>query len=144
VLDHAQDQVGGRHVGLDAEQLEVGPVAGVIDAGDDAIDQVLLLRDLADQHVVLVVAGHRNHHVGARDAGSLQHPQLRGVPVLHAVLELLLHGQVPVAVVLDHRDLVALVDQLARQVPAHLPGADDDHVLPLSHPSPRSARPRAC
>ena len=90
--------------------------------------QVLLLRDLADQHVVLVVAGHRDHHVRALDAGPLQHPQLRGVAVLDVVLELLLDGQEAVAVVLDQGHLVALVEQLAGQVPADLAGPDDDDV----------------
>ena len=90
VLDQAQDQVGGRDRRLDAEQLEVLEVARVVAARDHALDAVLLARDLADQDVVLVVAGHRDHEVGALDAGALEHPQLRAVAVLGAVLELLL------------------------------------------------------
>ena len=58
VLDQAQDQVGGRDRRLDAEQLEVLEVARVVAARDHALDAVLLARDLADQDVVLVVAGH--------------------------------------------------------------------------------------
>ena len=92
------------------------------------------LRDLADQHVVLVVAGDRDHHVGALDPGPLQHPELGGVAVGDVVLELLLDGQVATAVALDHRHLVVLFEQLAGEVPAHLAGADDDDV--------HSARPR--
>ena len=104
--------------GLIPSSSKCGPVPRVVDAGDDPVHQVLLLRHLADQHVVLVVAGHRDHHVGPRDPGPLQHPELRSVPVLDAVLELLLDREVAVAVVLDHRHLVALVDQLPREVPA--------------------------
>ena len=37
VLDQAQDQVGGRDRGLDAQQLEVLQVPRVVDAGDDAL-----------------------------------------------------------------------------------------------------------
>ena len=98
VLDQPQDQVGRRDVRPDAQQLEPLLVSRVVDARDDPVDEVLLLRDLADQHVVLVVAGHRDHHVGARDPGALEDPELRGVAVLDVVLELLLDGQVAVAV----------------------------------------------
>ena len=128
VLEQAQDQVGGRDRGLDPEQVEVGLVARVVDPGDDPLDHVLLFGDLADQHVVLVVAGHRDHHVGALDAGPLEHPELGGVAVGDVVLELLLDRQVAAAVALDHRHLVLLFEQLAGQVPADLAGADDDDV----------------
>ena len=99
------------------------------------------LRDLADQHVVLVVAGHRDHHVGALDPGPLEHPELRGVAVGDVVLELLLDRQVAAPVALDHRHLVVLFEQLAGQVPADLAGADDDDVhqapaRPLGAPAP--------
>ena len=63
--------------------------------------EVLLLGDLADEHVVLVVAGDRDHEVGALDAGALEDPQLGRVAVLDGVLELLLDDQVAAAVVLD-------------------------------------------
>src|SRR3954454_16497465 len=106
----------------------MGLVARVVDPGDDPLDGVLLARDLADQHVVLVVAGDRDHHVGSLDPGPLQHPQLGGVAVGDVVLELLLDGQVAAAVALDHRHLVFLFEQLASQVPAHLARADDDDV----------------
>ena len=59
--------------------------------------------DLADQQVVLVVAGDRHDQVGALDAGALEHPQLGGVAVLDGVLELLLDGQVAAPVLLDRR-----------------------------------------
>src|SRR4051812_17204260 len=128
VLDQPQDQIGGRHGGLDAEQLEVLKVARVVAARDHALHAVLLAGDLADQNVVLVVAGHGDDQVGALDAGPLEHPQLRAVAVLRGVLELLLDGAEARPVVLDDRQLVALVDQLASQVPADLPGTDDDDV----------------
>ena len=48
------------------------------------------------------------------------------------MLELLLDGQVALAVGLDQRHLVTLVDQLAGQVPADLAGPDDQHVLALA------------
>ncbi len=101
VLDQTQDQVGGGDGGLDAEQLEVVVVAGVVHAGDDALAEVLLLGDLADEHVVLVVAGDRDHEVGALDAGALEHPQLGGVAVLDGVLVLFLHREVAGAGGLD-------------------------------------------
>src|SRR5215211_40460 len=86
VLDQAQDQVGGRHHGPHPEQLEVLHVPRVVAAGDDLLDAVLLARDLADEDVVLVVAGDRDDHVGTLDPGSLEHPQLGPVAVLGRVL----------------------------------------------------------
>ena len=128
VLDQAQDQVGGGDRRLDAEQLEVLEVARVVAARHHARHAVLLARHLRDQDVVLVVAGHGDDEVGALDAGALEHPQLRAVAVHGAVLELLLHDRVAVRVRLDHGHLVPLVDQLAGEVPADLPGSDDHHV----------------
>ena len=128
VLEQAQDQVGRRDRGLDPEQVEVAAVARVVDAGDDLVDQVLLARHLADQDVVLVVAGHRDHHVGALDPGPLEHPELGGVTVGDVVLELLLDGQVAPPIALDQRHLVVLLEQLPSQVPADLARTDDDDV----------------
>src|ERR1700750_1955217 len=69
--------------------------------------------------------------VGAVDAGALEDPQLRGVPVLDRVLELLLDRQVARALALDDRHLVALGDELAGEVPADLAGSGDDDVHEL-------------
>jgi hypothetical protein len=128
VLDQPEDQVGGGDRRLDPEQLEVLQVARVVAARDHPLDPVLLARDLADQDVVLVVAGHGDHEVGALDAASLEHPQLGPVAVLRGVLELLLDRREPALVGLDHGQLVALVDQLTGEVPADLAGPYDDHV----------------
>ena len=128
MLDQAQDQVGRRYRGLDPQQPEVVVVARVVDARDDAVTEVLLLGDLAHKHVVLVVPGHRDHHIGSLDARPLEHPQLRRVAVLSGVLEFLLQGEVALAPGLDHGHLVTLADQLARQVSSHLTAACDDRV----------------
>src|SRR5215213_9049967 len=150
VLEQAQDQVGGRDRGLDSEQIEMGPVAWVVDPGDDLADVVLLFGDLADQDVVLVVPRNRDHHVGSLDPGALEHPQLGGVAIGDVVLELLLDRQVAATVALDDRHLVVLFEQLAGQIPAHLAGADDDdvHQSPSTRPPRarhrRARRPRAC
>jgi hypothetical protein len=128
VLDEPQDQVRGADGRLDAQQLEPGTVPRVVDAGDDPLAEVLLLGHLADEEVVLVVAGDRDGQVGALDPGALENPQLGGVAVLDGVLELLLDREVPHAAVLDQRDLVALGDELAGQVPTDLAPAGDDDV----------------
>jgi hypothetical protein len=91
-------------------ETEVLAVARVVDPGDDLVDEVLLAGDLADQHVVLVVAGDRDHHVGALDPGPLEHPELGGVAVGDVVLELLLDRQVAAPIALDQRHLVVLLE----------------------------------
>ena len=128
VLDQAQDEVGGRDRRLDAEQAEVLEVARIVDPGDDPLDAVLLLGHLADEDVVLVVAGDRDDQVGALDAGALEDPQLGGVAVLDGVLELLLDHAEAAMVGLDERYLALLGDELAGEVPAHLARPGDDHV----------------
>ena len=131
--------------GLIPSRSKCGRLRGLLTRAMIWLDLVLLARDLADQHVVLVVAGHRDHHVGALDPGPLEHPELGGVAVGDVVLELLLDGQVAAAVALDHRHLVLLFEQLAGQVPADLAGADDDdvHQAPSLGGRRRARRPRA-
>ena len=69
---------------------------------------VLLAGELADDDVVLVVAGGRDEDVGRpRDARLLEDEQLRRVARLHLVLELLLEPLEAVAALLDQRHLVA-------------------------------------
>ena len=103
-------------------------VPRVVDASNDPLAAVLLLGDLADQDVVLIIAGDRDHQIRPRDTGSLQHPQLGRVPVLDRVLEFLLHHAVASVIGFDQRHLAVLADQLPREVPPDLPRARDDHV----------------
>jgi hypothetical protein len=65
-------------------------------------DAVLLARDLADDHVVLVVSRGRDDDVGRPgNAGALEHEELGRVPVLHLMLELLLERLEAVSPLLD-------------------------------------------
>ena len=128
VLDQPQDQIGRRDHRAYTEQLEVLEVAGVVDARNRVLDQVLLPRHLGDQHVVLVVAGDRDHHVGAHDPGPLEDPQLGRVAVLDRVLELFLDREIAFPVRLDHGYLMPLAEQLAGKIPANLSGSGDDDV----------------
>src|SRR5919198_30281 len=139
VLDQAEDQVRRRHRRLDPEQLEVLKIPRVVAARDHPLHAVLLPRDLADEDVVLVVARHGDHHLGPRDSGPLQDPQLRPVPVVDRVLELLLDHREARGIGLDHRDLVALADELAGEVPADLSGAHYDDVHRYCFTSARTA-----
>jgi len=113
VLDQPQDQVGGRHGGLDAQELEVIEVARVVDAGHDSVAAILLLGHLTDQDVVLVVSGHGDNEVGSLNACALEYPELGRVAVLSSVLELLLDDPIAPMVGLDQRHLSVLGDQLS-------------------------------
>ena len=87
------------------------------------------MRELADDHVVLVVAGEREHDVGrSRDAGALEHEELGRVAALHLMLELLFEALEAVAALLDQRHLVAEADERPCNVGADLAAAGDDHV----------------
>ena len=77
VLDQAHDRRGRRHGRRDPEQVEVRLVARVVDARDRRLDAVAVAGELADDDVVLVVAGDRDDDVGRPlDAGALEHEQL--------------------------------------------------------------------
>ena len=105
-------------------------IARVVDAGDHLRDAVLLLCELADDHVVLVVAGEREHDVRrTRDAGALEHEELGRVTALHLVLELLLEALEAIAALLDQRDLVAPeADERPCDVCPDLAAAGDNDV----------------
>ncbi len=129
VLDQRHDR-GGRADGRrDAEQVEVHLVARVVDARDHLLDAVALAGELADDDVVLVVAGHRDHDArGPLDAGPLEHEDLGRVPVHDDVLELVLKPLEPVAPLLDQRHLVPDTKQAASEVRADLAPACDQDV----------------
>ena len=83
------DRAGRRDGRRDPEQVEVRLVARVVDARDHLRDAVALAGELADDDVVLVVAGRGDEQVGRPlDAGALEHEQLGRVAAEHLVLEL--------------------------------------------------------
>ena len=93
------------------------------------LDAVLLAGELADDDVVLVVAGRRDEQVGrALDAGALEHEQLGRVAAEHLVLELGLELVEAVRPLLDQRHLVAGAEQRPREVRADLAAACDQDV----------------
>jgi hypothetical protein len=129
VLDEAEDIRGCANGLGDAQQLEVGLVAGIVHTRDHLGHVVPLARDLADDEVVLVVAGDAQDEVGGPgDPGLLEHVQLGRVAEQHLVLELLLQPLVAVRALLDQRHLVAHAQQRAGDVGADLAPAGDDHV----------------
>ena len=99
-------------------------VARIVHARDHLRRAVLLLRELADDEVVLVVAGDGEHEVGrALDPGALEDEELGRVAALDDVLELLLERGEAVGALLDQRHLVARAEQDPREVRADLAAA---------------------
>ena len=69
LLDRAEDHPRRADQLVDAEVPEERLVLGVVDAGDRARHVEVVLGHLADDEVVLVVAGHRGDDVGPVAAG---------------------------------------------------------------------------
>ena len=69
LLDRAEDHPRRADELVDAEVLEQRLVLGVVDPGDRPRDVEVVLGHLADDEVVLVVAGDRRHDVGPVAAG---------------------------------------------------------------------------
>ena len=92
-------------------------------------DAVALAGELADDDVVLVVAGRGDEQVRRPlDAGALEHVQLGRVAAEHLVLELDLELVEAVRVLLDQRHLVAGAEQRTGEVRADLAAACDQDV----------------
>ena len=109
-------------------------IARIVHAGDHLRHAVALLRELADDEVVLVVPRHREDEVGwPLDPGSLEDEELGRIAALDDVLELLLERGEPVAALLDQRHLVTRPQEQTREVRPHFPasGNEDVHQCPI-------------
>ncbi len=106
-------------------------VARIVHARDDLADAVFLAGELADDQVVLVVAGDSDDHVRRpRDPGPIEDVDLGRVAQLHLMLELVLEAFVAVPPLLDQRHLVAVAvaQQAPGEVRADLAAACDQDV----------------
>ena len=129
VLDQAHDRAGGADCRRDPEQVEVRLVARIVDARDHVAHAVAFARELADDDVVLVVAGRGDEQIRRPlDAGALEHEQLRRITSDHLVLELGLQLVEPVRPLLDERHLVSSTQQRTSEVRADLAATCDQHV----------------
>ncbi len=83
LFDLGEDGLRGRDRGFDAALLEEQLVPRVVDAGDGARHAAVACK-VADDEVVLVVAGNRRDEVSTRDPGRIEGRGLAGV-ALHDV-----------------------------------------------------------
>ena len=107
-------------------------VARVVHARDHLRNAVLLPRKLADDDVVLVVAGEGDDDVRRpAEAGLLEDEDLGRVAVDRAVLELLLEPLLARLLLLDEHELVAERKQRPGDAHPDLPSThdDDEHQL---------------
>ena len=129
MLDEAEHVRGCADRLRDAEQVEVLLVAGVVDPRDHLRDAVALSRELADDQVVLIVAGDAENELRRpRDPGALEYVQLGRVAEQHLMLEFILQLLEAVRTLLDQRHLVSHGEQRPCDVRADLAAACDDRV----------------
>ena len=141
VLDQGHDRLGGADGRGDPEQVEVRLVPGIVHARDHLVRAVALARHLADDHVVLVVAGDCDDEVRrACDARPLEDEELGRIADDRRVLEVLLELNEAVPVLLDDRHLVPHASKRAREVRADLATArdEDEHLAGCSRSLRRS------
>src|SRR6478752_5070385 len=69
LLDQVHDVVGLADRDINPEHPKELLVFRIVDASDGSPDLKFFLRDLADDEIVLVFTGYRDHHVGAARAG---------------------------------------------------------------------------
>jgi hypothetical protein len=144
-LDRAENHARRRHDLVHAEVLEEALVLGVVDPGDRSRHVEVVLRHLADDEVVLVIARNRGDDVGPVGAGLGEVLALAAVMRDDDRTDLLgdLRGANPIA--LHQRDLVAGRYELAGQKVPDLAAANDDneHVDLLPALSRASAESRS-
>jgi hypothetical protein len=123
LLDQGRHQPGRRHGDVHAPRLVEQPlVLRVVDPGDHTRDAVLRLRQQRDDQVDLVVARRGDHHVAALQRGLVQRGDLAGVgkqPLRHGDALDRDRGRRLV----DEQDLVAVLQQFARDRAAHRTGS---------------------
>ena len=109
VLDERHDLWVAQTVGEIPSRSKCGSLRGSFTRAITFSDAVLLLRELADDHVVLVVAGDARATMSGGRAipARSSDEELGRVAVLHLVLELVLELLEAVAALLDQRHLVA-------------------------------------
>ena len=119
LLDEGRQQPRRGHGHVDAPRLVVQPfVARVVDAGDDPGHAVLGLGEQRDHQVDLVVAGGGDDHVAPVERRVVQRADLAGIGeqpfgARHAV-----HLD-RARLLIDEQHLVAVLEQLAGDGPAH-------------------------
>ena len=106
-------------------------VAWVVHARDHLLGAVALTRHLADDHVVLVVAGHGDQEIRRPpDPRPFEDEDLRCVTDDRRVLELVLKLNEALATLLDDRHLVAHAPKCSGEVRADLSASrdQDEHL----------------
>ena len=107
LLDRAEDHPGRADQLVDAEVAEELLVLGVVDPGDGPWHVEVVLGHLADDEVVLVVAGHRRHDVRPVAAGLAEVLALAAVVGDDDRADLVGDLRRALAVLLHERDLMA-------------------------------------
>ena len=126
-LDHAHDEVRGIDDDLNPQQAIGVLILGVVDAGDGARPPVGEgAAELADDQVVLVVAGDSDHEVGPRHARHGEPAAFGGVVGEDGGAQLILQVLRLAAVLFEEDDLMTLGRQVVRERGAHLAAAGDD------------------
>ena len=117
----------GRHGGEAEPLVDHGP-AGVVDAGDDAVDAERLAGDAGDEHVGVVAVGHRGDGAGPLDP-RLDQPVAVEADALHGRAgEVVGEATEGLGAAVDDRHGVPAGQQVERQRGAHPTAADDDDV----------------
>lgn len=134
LLDQGRHEAGRGDGDVDAPGLVEEPlVLRVVDPGDDARNPVLRLGEQRHHQVDLVVPGRRDHHVAALERGLVQRGDLAGVGEQPLGARHPLHRDRARRLV-DQQDLVAVLQQLTGDGPAHgpRPRNGDPHRCPSS------------
>ena len=135
LLDRAEDHPRRADQLVDTEVLEQVFVFRVVDAGDRARHVEVVLRHLADDKVVLVVAGHCRHDVSPVRARLAEVLALAAIVGDHDRPDLVGDLVGPRTVLLHQDDFVAGLDQLLGQVIADLATANDQNEHRLRLPA---------
>ncbi len=116
------------HRDVDAKALEQHLVLGIVDTGDRTGDVKLGFGHLADDKIVLVLAGDRDDDIGALRSGLAEHRGFRAIARQHDRPQSLAVHLDLVAVSLDQKNLVALDEERLGEVVPNLSATYNNNV----------------
>ncbi|RMS03035.1 hypothetical protein ALP75_204168 [Pseudomonas syringae pv. actinidiae] len=147
VLDQALDVIGDhlfrtdQHIDRNCvlvEQTRAGQVRRFTDTRDLGRRVKQRVGNLAGDHVGFIAAGHGDQHVGVVGTRLAQHRRIRAFALYGADVQAITQIAQPVAVGVDHGNVVGFARQMLGQCAAHLTGAQNDDFQLLTPAPPRS------
>ncbi|MGH3428586.1 MAG: hypothetical protein ACREP9_03975, partial [Candidatus Dormibacteraceae bacterium] len=132
LLQQAKDDAGGADRVVDAEALENLLVAGIVDPCEHTLHVPKHFCHLAYDQVVLILAGHGNHHIGPGEPGLLLYADFTTVAEEYALVAQHARETLSLAwLLLKYENFIVTRLELLRKVHPDISAPDDNEIHAL-------------